>query len=66
MNQSKLQIALENKKYLDVYVCHLKSNRDNEFEYIFTKDASLEDKKNKVKKALEDNYSLSKTKTLWS
>mgnify|MGYP000990816791 CR=1 FL=1 len=55
----KATIALENKKYLDVYVCHLKSNRDNEFEYIFTKDASLEDKKNKVKKALEDNYSLS-------
>lgn len=55
----KATIELANKKYLDVYVCHLKSNRDNEFEYIFTKDATLQDKKEKVKKALEDNYSLS-------
>ena len=55
----KATIALANKKYLDVYVCHLKSNRDNEFEYIFTKDATLNEKKEKVKKALEGNYSLS-------
>ena len=55
----KATIALANKKYLDVYVCHLKSNRDNEFEYIFTKDVTLNEKKEKVKKALEGNYSLS-------
>lgn len=55
----KATIALPNKKYLDVYVCHLKSNRDNEFEYVFTKDTSLEEKKEKVKKALEGNYSFS-------
>jgi hypothetical protein len=39
--------------------CHLKSNRENEFEYVFTKDSTLSEKKEKVKKALEDNYSLS-------
>jgi endonuclease/exonuclease/phosphatase family metal-dependent hydrolase len=55
----KATLLLPNKKYLDVYVCHLKSNRDNEFEYIFTKNASLEEKREKVKKALEGNYSLS-------
>ena len=55
----KATISLPNEKELDVYVCHLKSNRDNEFEYIFTKDTSIEEKIQKVKQALKDNYSLS-------
>lgn len=55
----KTTVTLPNHRELDVYVCHLKSNRDNEFEYIFTKDATLNEKKEKVKKALEGNYSLS-------
>ena len=55
----KATIALANQKDLDVYVCHLKSNRDNEFEYVFTKDTTLKEKKEKIKKALEENYSQS-------
>ena len=55
----KATITLANQKELDIYVCHLKSNRDNEFEYVFTKDATLNEKKEKVKKALEENYSIS-------
>ena len=55
----KATIALPNQKDLDVYVCHLKSNRDNEFEYVFTKDTTLKEKKEKIKKALEENYSQS-------
>ena len=55
----KATITLANQKELDIYVCHLKSNRDNEFEYVFTKDATLDDKKQKVKKALEEDYSKS-------
>ena len=55
----KATVTLPNQKNLDIYVCHLKSNRENEFEYIFTKDSTLSEKKEKVKKALEDNYSQS-------
>ena len=55
----KATISLEDEKELDVYVCHLKSNRDNEFEYIFTKDTLMEEKVEKVSKALQDNYSVS-------
>ena len=55
----KATIILPNEKELDVYVCHLKSNRLNEFEYIFTKNTSIEEKIQKVTKALKDNYSLS-------
>ena len=55
----KATVALANQKELDVYVCHLKSNRDNEFEYVFTKEATLNEKKEKIRKALEENYSLS-------
>jgi len=55
----KATISLPNQKELAVYVCHLKSNRDNEFEYVFTKDSTLNEKKDKVKKSLEENYSLS-------
>jgi endonuclease/exonuclease/phosphatase family metal-dependent hydrolase len=55
----KATISLENEKELDVYVCHLKSNRDNEFEYIFTEDSSMAEKIEKVSKALKENYSIS-------
>ena len=55
----KATICLEDEKELDVYVCHLKSNRDNEFEYIFTKDTTLKEKIEKTTKALKENYSLS-------
>lgn len=55
----KATVILPNDKELNVYVCHLKSNRDNEFEYIFTKDTTLKEKVEKVTKALKENYSLS-------
>ena len=55
----KASIILPNEKELNAYVCHLKSNRDNEFEYIFTKDSTMQEKKEKVTKALKENYSLS-------
>lgn len=48
--------SIENKDFL-FYLCHLKSNRLNEFEYSFTKDSSLEDKQNKLNLALKNNYS---------
>ena len=49
----KATITLPNKQELLVYVAHLKSNRDNEFEYIFNKEHDLEHKKEVVSKALE-------------
>ena len=55
----KAMITLPNKKELLVYVCHLKSNRNNEFEYVFNESHSLEHKKELVSKALEDKYSAS-------
>lgn len=55
----KATIVLANQLEISLYVCHLKSNRENEFEYIFTKDEKLEDKLTKVKTALENNYSMS-------
>jgi endonuclease/exonuclease/phosphatase family metal-dependent hydrolase len=55
----KATICLEDEKELDVYVCHLKSNRDNEFEYIFTENSSMDEKIEKVSKALKENYSVS-------
>jgi endonuclease/exonuclease/phosphatase family metal-dependent hydrolase len=55
----KATVILPNGKELNVYVCHLKSNRDNEFEYIFTKDTTLKEKIEKTTKALKENYSLS-------
>lgn len=53
----KARIELPNKKEITVYVNHFKSNRLNEFEYIFDKKTTLEEKKEKVKEALEKNYS---------
>ncbi|BAK72427.1 endonuclease/exonuclease/phosphatase family protein [Arcobacter sp. L] len=55
----KATIILPNQKEINFYVCHLKSNRENEFEYIFTKTDKLEDKLKKVEVALKNNYSLS-------
>ena len=49
----KATITLPNKKDLLVYVCHLKSNRLNEFEYVFTKNDSIEEKKTLVSQVLE-------------
>lgn len=53
----KAMITLPNEKELLVYVCHLKSNRLNEFEYVFNEHHSLEHKKDLVSKALEGNCS---------
>lgn len=55
----KAKITLPNEKELLVYVCHLKSNRNSEFEYIFNKDDSVEHKKERVFKALEHKYAVS-------
>ena len=49
----KASIILPNNEELLVYVAHLKSNRENEFEYIFNKKHTLEHKKEVVTKALE-------------
>ena len=53
----KAMITLPNEKELLIYVCHLKSNRNSEFEYIFNEDHSLEHKKELVFKSLEHKYS---------
>jgi len=53
----KALISLPNEKEILVYICHLKSNRLNEFEYVFTKKDSLSHKKLSVKKALKEGYS---------
>jgi len=53
----KASITLPNKTELLVYVCHLKSNRLNEFEYVFNAQHTLEHKKEVVIKALEGKYS---------
>lgn len=55
----KAIISLKNNLDINVYVAHLKSNRLNEFEYKFTKDSTLEEKKEKLNIALKNNYSLS-------
>ena len=49
----KATITLPDEKELVVYVAHLKSNRDNEFEYLFNIEHKLEHKKEMVSKALE-------------
>jgi endonuclease/exonuclease/phosphatase family metal-dependent hydrolase len=53
----KAGITLPNGTELLVYVCHLKSNRLNEFEYIFNAQHTLALKKEIVNKALEGKYS---------
>jgi len=53
----KAMISLPNRKELLVYVCHLKSNRLNEFEYVFKKEDTLAQKKERVFKILEEKQS---------
>jgi len=53
----KATLTLPTDQELLVYVCQLKSNRLNEFEYIFKKHNSLAHKKERVFKALEGKYS---------
>jgi endonuclease/exonuclease/phosphatase family metal-dependent hydrolase len=53
----KATISLPNEKELLVYVCHLKSNRLNEFEYIFNKQHRFEHKRELLAKALDTNSS---------
>ena len=49
----KATITLPDKTELVVYVCHLKSNRLNEFEYRFKEEHDLKHKKESVVKALK-------------
>ena len=49
----KATITLPDKREVVVYVCHLKSNRLNEFEYRFKKEHDLKHKKESVAKALK-------------
>ena len=53
----KATITLPNEEDFLVYVCHLKSNRLNEFEYVFNEKDTLEQKKELINKALKDKYS---------
>jgi endonuclease/exonuclease/phosphatase family metal-dependent hydrolase len=55
----KAIVTLPDNKELLVYVCHFKSNRNNEFEYVFDVEDTLEHKKELVLKTLEDKYSTS-------
>ena len=55
----KASITLPNSEELLVYVCHLKSNRLNAFEYTFNENHSLEHKKELILKTLEDKHSVS-------
>ena len=53
----KALIELPNKEKITIYVNHLKSNRLNEYEYLFNKTHTLEQKKEQTKEALEKDYS---------
>ena len=53
----KAIIELPNKNKIAVYVNHFKSNRLNEFEFIFNKNTTMEEKIQKTKESLEKNYS---------
>ena len=55
----KATITLPNETELVVYVTHLKSNRDNEFEYKFKKEHDLNHKIESVAKALKGTKSTS-------
>jgi len=55
----KAIIELPDKQIITVYVNHLKSNRENELEYLFRKEHTLEEKILKTKDALEKNISKS-------
>jgi endonuclease/exonuclease/phosphatase family metal-dependent hydrolase len=53
----KAMISFPNGKELMIYVCHLKSNRLNAFEYVFKKEDTLAEKKERVFKLLEEKRS---------
>ena len=53
----KAQIKLPNNQDILVYAAHLKSNRTNEFEYLFKKDDTFEYKKELTDKALKQGFS---------
>lgn len=53
----KATLSLPNGQALLVYVCHLKSNRLNAFEYVFKKEDTLAQKKERVFKLLEEKRS---------
>ena len=53
----KAQIKISASQDILVYVAHLKSNRDNEFEYIYTKEDSLEYKKEQRDKSIKEGFS---------
>lgn len=53
----KAMISLPDGKELLIYVCHLKSNRLNAFEYVFKKEDTLAQKKERVFKLLEEKRS---------
>ena len=53
----KAQIKISASQDILVYVAHLKSNRDNEFEYIYTKEDSLEYKKEQRDKSIAEGFS---------
>ncbi len=53
----KAMISLPKEKELLIYVCHLKSNRLNAFEYVFKKEDTLAQKKEHVFKLLEEKQS---------
>lgn len=55
----KARITLPTSQEILVYVCHLKSNRNSEFEYVFNENHSVEYKKKLVFKALEHKYGTS-------
>ena len=52
----KATININNQEIV-FYICHLKSNRLNEFEYLFKKNDTLEHKKVMVQKALKEDFS---------
>lgn len=53
----KADITFENNQTATFYICHLKSNRLNEFEYVFNKTHTLKQKQEQVNKALKGEYS---------
>jgi endonuclease/exonuclease/phosphatase family metal-dependent hydrolase len=55
----KATIVLPNEQEILVYICHLKSNRLNEFEYVFNQNDTLDDKKKLIVEALKNKYSSS-------
>lgn len=55
----KATITLPNEQEILIYVCHLKSNRLNEFEYVFNKEDNLKYKQELIQKAMQDKYSSS-------